>query len=83
MDKSLKVLASIFIIPIIIFIYVTGGFVLFTENTNWILDTYSIDYKQHWITWLFFQDAPLMQIPITDNFNYGMTNSTTLSVVLL
>ena len=80
MDKSLKVLASIFIIPIIIFIYVTGGFVLFTENTNWILDTYSIDYKQHWITWLFFQDAPLMQIPITDNFNYGMTNSTTLSV---
>ena len=76
----MKSLTTILITSIIFFIYITGGSVLYTENTSWILNSYSIDYKQHWITWLFFQGSPFLQIPITDNFNYGMQLSTTLSV---
>mgnify|MGYP004375179521 FL=1 len=77
-DKTIKYTLSV-CISVIFFLFVTGGSILSTDNTYWIINSFSIDYKQHWITWLFFQNSPLLQLPLTDNYSYGMGLSTTLA----
>ena len=77
-DKTIKYTLSV-CISVIFFLFVTGGSILNTDNTYWIINSFSIDYKQHWITWLFFQNSPLFQLPLTDNYSYGMGLSTTLA----
>lgn len=51
------------------FVVVTGGRIVFPGNTAWLMD---LDKGQHYLGWLFFRQAPLLQWPLGANPGYGM-----------
>jgi len=62
-------LLTSFLIAACAFAFVTGGLILFPLNTAWI--DFAGDPFQHWISWEFFREAPLLQWPLGMNPRFG------------
>jgi len=71
MFERKKIFPYIFIllISISLFVFFTGGEIIFLQNVDWILPD---DSRYHYLNWLFFQNTPFFQFPIFKNFSYGM-----------
>jgi hypothetical protein len=53
------------------FLFITGGKILIPTYTDWLMCN-GDDPAQHYLGWVFFRDAPLLQWPLGANPNYGM-----------
>jgi len=57
-----------FILGAIVFVFATGGAVLWPQNVSWLMDG---DPATHWLGWQFFRHSPLIQWPLGANPAYG------------
>lgn len=70
MLKKYKSLWVPCLIGCIVFIFITGGKILWPSNINWLL--LNVDTADGLYAWQFFRNTPIFQNPIGSNFPYGM-----------
>src|SRR3989338_897224 len=63
------------LIGIAVFIFVTGGKILWETNSSWLMVG---DASQHWLGWQFFRHTPIFQWPLGANPSYGMNISSSI-----
>lgn len=78
--SSLLEILGIIFLSTIIFIFTTGGKIIYFDNIDWLFGSRNIvtDSEQHYISWLFFRNSDFFQFPLFKNYHYGMEISSSL-----
>ena len=65
------------LISSLIFIIFCDIRILNPTHTKWLMPG---DSEAHWLNWLFYQQSPLFQIPLFQNYAYGEELSLTITL---